>query len=69
MVFDCSAEVVGESINRNLMTGPDLTNQFIGVLIQFREEHVAMMADIEAMFYQVNEAEKQKFLVIPVVGR
>ena len=69
MVFDCSAEVVGESINRNLMTGPDLTNQLIGVLIQSREEHVAMMADIEAMFYQVNEAEKQKFLVIPVVGR
>ena len=69
MVFDCSAEVVGESINRNLMTGPDLTNQVIGALIQFREEHVAMMADIEAMFYQVNEAEKQKFLVIPVVGR
>ena len=51
------------------MTGPDLTNQVIGALIQFREEHVAMMADIEAMFYQVNEAEKQKFLVIPVVGR
>ena len=51
------------------MTGPDLTNQVIGVLIQFREEPVAMMADIEAMFYQVNEAEKQKFLVIPVVGR
>ena len=60
MVFDCSAEVGGESINRNLLTGPDLTNQLIGVLIRFREEHVAIMADIEAMFYQVKVAEKHR---------
>ena len=33
------------------MTGPDLTIQLIGVFIRFREEHVAIMADIEAMFY------------------
>ena len=60
MVFDCSAEVGGESINKNLLTGPDLTNQLIGVLIRFREEHVAIMADIEAMFYQVKVAEKHR---------
>ena len=60
VVFDCSAEVGGESINRNLLTGPDLTNQLIGVLIRFREEHVAIMADIEAMFYQVKVAEKHR---------
>ena len=57
VVFDCSAEVGWESINRNLMTGPDLTNQLIGVLIRFREEHVAIMVDIRAMFYQVKVAE------------
>ena len=51
MVFDCSAIVGVESINRNLLTGPDLTNQLIGVLIRLREEHVAIMAEIEAMFY------------------
>ena len=68
MVFDCSTEVGGESINRNLMTGPDITNQLIGVIIQFQEENVAIMADIEAVLYEVKVAEKQKFLVIPVVG-
>ena len=57
VVFDFSIEVGGESINRNLMTEPDLTNQLIGVLIRFQEEHVAIMTDIEAMFYQV---KKQK---------
>ena len=51
VLFDCSAEVGGESVNRNLFTGLDLTNQLIGALIQFREEHVAITADIEAMFF------------------
>ena len=60
VVFDCSAEVGEESVNRNLMTGPDLTSQLIGVLIRFREEHVAIMTDIEAMFHQVKVAEKPR---------
>ena len=60
VLFDCSAEVGGESVNRNLFTGLDLTNQLIGVLIQFREEHVALTADIEAMFFQVKVAEKHR---------
>ena len=60
VVFDWSAEVGGESINRNLMTGPDLRNKLIGVLMGFREEHVVIMADMEAMFYQVKLAEKNR---------
>ena len=53
VVFDCSARYGGTSLNDNVMPGPDLTNWMIGVLIRFREEPVAMMADIEAMFHQV----------------
>ena len=60
VVFDYSAEVGGESINRNLSTGSVLKNQLIGGLIQLREEHVATMADIEAMFYQIKVAEKHR---------
>ena len=53
MVFDCSAEYLGYALNKQLIPGPDLTNQIVGVLIRFREEQDAFMGDIEAMFYQV----------------
>ena len=37
----------------------DLTNSLIGVLLRFRRESIAFMADIEAMFYQVRVSESQ----------
>ncbi len=36
-----------------LLQGPDLTNSLVGVLIRFREEPIALVADVETMFYQV----------------
>ena len=42
------------------MICPDHTNQLIGVFIRFQEEHVAIMADIEAMLYQMKVAEKHR---------
>lgn len=60
VVFDCSAEYQGKSINRELMSGPDLTNQIVGVLLRFREELVAFMGDVEAMFYQVKIPPEQR---------
>ena len=51
--FDCSAEYEGEALNKHLLQGPDLTNKLVGVLSRFRQEPVAFMADIEAMFLQV----------------
>ncbi|XP_047473555.1 uncharacterized protein LOC125028204 [Penaeus chinensis] len=53
VVFDCSAMYKSESLNKNLLQGPDLTNNLIGVLCRFRKEHVAIACDIEAMFHQV----------------
>ena len=53
VVFDCSAKYGGVSLNENVMSGPDLMNWLIGVLLRFREEPVVMMADIESMFHQV----------------
>ena len=53
VVFDCSAKYRGTSLNNQLLQGPDLTNSLVGVLTRFRQEPVAFMADIEAMFYQV----------------
>ena len=53
VVFDCSAEYVGRSINKGLIAGPYLTNQIVGTLIRFRQEKIAFVADIETMFFQV----------------
>ena len=38
IVFDCSANYGGTSLNNKLISGPDLTNQLAGVLIRFRTE-------------------------------
>ena len=54
VVFDCSAQFEGESLNKHLLKGPDLTNSLSGVLYRFRREPVAIICDIESMFYQVN---------------
>ena len=59
VVFDLSADCKGRCINRELPSGPDLTNQIAGVLLRFREEQVPVMGDIEAMFYQVKVPNDQ----------
>ena len=63
VVFDCSAEFGGTSLNKQLLSGPDLTNQLVGVLTRFREEQVAYIADIEAMFHQVHIPDDQRSLL------
>ncbi|XP_078372656.1 uncharacterized protein LOC144656297 [Oculina patagonica] len=56
VVFDCAAKYKGTSLNDQLRTGPDLTNSVVGVLTRFREEQVALSADIECMFHQIRVA-------------
>ena len=51
VVFDCSALHEGESLNKNLLQGPDLMNALVGVLLRFRKESVAFMCDVEQMFH------------------
>ena len=53
VVFDCAATYKGVSLNNQLLQGPDFMNSLVGVLIRFRQENVALVADIEAMFHQV----------------
>ena len=43
----------GESLNSNLLTGPDLLNILDSVLLRFREHPVAVLLDIEWMFMQI----------------
>ena len=63
VVFDCIAEFQGRSINRELLSGPDLTNQFIGIMTRFREKKIAFMADIEAMYHQVLVPDDQQIFL------
>ena len=53
VVFDCAARYFITSLNQQFLQGPDWTNPLVGVLIRFRQEPVAIAADIEAMFHQV----------------
>ncbi|XP_050413224.1 uncharacterized protein LOC126827753 [Patella vulgata] len=52
VVFDCNARFKEQSINDHLLKGPDLTNTLTGVLCRFRKESIAVICDIEQMFYQ-----------------
>jgi hypothetical protein len=60
VVFDCAAQHAGVSLNSAALSGPDLTNTLIGVLIRFRQYPVAIAADIEAMFHQVHVAPEHR---------
>ncbi|KAJ8031990.1 hypothetical protein HOLleu_25384 [Holothuria leucospilota] len=53
IVFDCAAKYQGVSLNEKVLQGPDFTNNLLGVLLRFRLAWVAIMEDVEAMFYQV----------------
>ncbi|XP_036002193.1 uncharacterized protein LOC118565663 [Fundulus heteroclitus] len=51
VVFDSSAECDRVSLNQVLLSGPDLNNSLLGVLLRFRKEPIALTADVEQMFY------------------
>lgn len=51
VVFDSSAKFKGVSLNDMLLTGPNMNNGLFGVLFWFREEFVAVTADIQQMFH------------------
>ena len=60
VVFDAAAPYKGTLLNDQLVTGPDLLNSLVGVIMRFRLHAVAMIADIETMFFQVRVIEKDQ---------
>ena len=60
VVFDCSSSFKGKSLNTELLQGPDLASPLLGILLRFRQERIALMADIEAMYYQVCVQEQHR---------
>ena len=63
VVFDCSAQFRGASLNDELFQGPNLTNNLVGVLVRFRQDQVAVMGDIYSMFHQVRVPEADRDLL------
>lgn len=60
VVFDSSARYGGVSLNDVLMKGPDLSNSLQGILLRFRQNTVAITADVEQMFhnFKVDEPDR-----------
>ena len=60
IVFNSSQSHNGISLNSCLAKGPDsYTNTIVGLLLRWRENHVAVAADIRKMFHSVNLAETE----------
>ena len=60
IVFDAAAEYEGTSLNKNLLSGPDMTNSLVSVLLRFRQGTVGIAADIEGMFHQIRVREEDQ---------
>ena len=60
VVFDAASEFGGFSLNDNLLSGPDLLNNLVGILMRFRTGKIGIMADIEQMFHQVRVCEADR---------
>ncbi|XP_060603719.1 uncharacterized protein LOC132756616 [Ruditapes philippinarum] len=50
-VFDSSAVCKGISLNSVLLSGPNSINSLLHILLRFRKDEIAVIADIEQMFY------------------
>ena len=66
VVKDAAAQYQGVGLNVSLKTGPDLLNSLIGALLRLRSRRIAIIADVEEMFYQVavnmKDADSLRFL-------
>lgn len=60
IVFDSHAQYNNLSLNQVLLKGPDLNNSLLGVIIHFRSDSYAVMADIEQMFHSFLVKEEHR---------
>lgn len=68
VVFDSSAQYEGVSLNDVLLTGPDLNNSLLGVLICFRKESNRCYSGYTANVSLLSgQREGQGLLEIPLV--
>ncbi|XP_057186686.1 uncharacterized protein LOC130552431 [Triplophysa rosa] len=63
LVFNCSYQFQGRSLNDALLPGPTLGPSLLGVLLRFREHAVAVSGDIRSMFHQVRLPPEDRALL------
>ena len=52
-VANAAAKFKGQSLNSNLITGPNLLNKLVGIFLRFCKNPVAILSDIEGVFMQI----------------
>ncbi|XP_033643441.1 uncharacterized protein LOC117303376 [Asterias rubens] len=60
IVFNSSATYHGQCLNDYWYKGPDLLNNLFGVIMKFRENEVAVIADISKMYHQILIPERDQ---------
>lgn len=60
IVYDASAKNNGPSLNECLYTGPSLSPEIFDILLRFRIEPIAVIADIEKAFLMVSVKESDR---------
>ena len=69
MVFDSTNRYKGTSLNDQSLSGPDLTNSPLGVVLRILQEPVPLSSGIQAIFHQVmvdpNDGDTLRFLWWP----
>lgn len=60
IVFNCSFEFQGQSLNEHLLPGPTHGASLLGVLLRFREHPVAVCSYVRGMFHQVRLLDEDK---------
>lgn len=53
IVFNCSFQYHGQSLNEHLFPGPALGPSLLGVILRFRQHAIAVSGDIKGMFHQI----------------
>ena len=52
-VCSAASKFKGISLNDKLFSGPGLLRNLVGIIFRFKENHIAISADIESMFFLV----------------
>ena len=60
IVFDASSKMRAKSLNDVLHSGPNLFTPLFDILIRFRQNRIALVADIKQAFLQVKIDEKHR---------